>query len=102
MGKNQVRLHPRLSAQLTQHAEFIARVSKPAAQRFRTEFAAMLKRLADNPYQFPHYDDPNLPAELYRKAIFAKWYKVVFYVEDTDVYVDAVVDGRSDYNSGIR
>lgn len=102
MSKYQVLLHPRLSIQLTQHAEFIARVSRPAAQRFRAEFAALLKRLADNPFQFPHYDDPNLPAELYRKAVFAKWYKVVFYVEDMDVYVDAVVDGRADYNSGIR
>lgn len=102
MGKYQVHLHPRLSAQLTRHAEFIARVSRPAAQQFRMEFAKILKQLAENPYQFPHYDDPNLPAELYRKALFAKWYKAVFYVEDGDVYVDAVVDGRTDYNKEFR
>ena len=102
MGKYQVHLHPRLAAQLTQHAEFIARVSRPAAQRFRTEFAAALKQLAENPYQLPPYDDPNLPVELYRKASFAKWYKAALYIEDRDVYVDAVMDGRSDYNKGLH
>lgn len=97
MSKYQVKINPRLGSHLAQHAEFIARVSKPAAIRFRKEFSEILERLADNPFQFPVYDDPNLPPEFYRKALFAKWYKVVFYVEQSIVYVDAVVDGRKDF-----
>lgn len=99
MPKYQIRFHPRLKIQLEQHAEFIARVSYPAAKRFRDELARLLQRLEENPYQFPFYDDPNLPPERYHKAIFAKWYKVVFYIEGKTVYVDAVVDGRADYRS---
>ena len=102
MSNYHVRLHPRLSVQLVQHAEFIARVSKPAALHFRDEFADTLHRLAENPYQFPPCDDPNLPPELYRTALFAKWYEVVFYVDGSDVFVEAVVDARSDNQNGIR
>ena len=85
MPKYLVRFHPRIKMQLAQHAEVIARVSVPTARRFRSEFALVLEQLAKNPYQFPYYDDPNLPPERYRKCLFAKWYKA------------AVVDGRSDY-----
>ena len=97
LSKYQVKVFPHVNRQLVRHAAFIANVSKPAALRLRNEFAEILKRLKDNPYQFPPYDDPNLPPDVYRKALFAKWYKVVFYIEDDSVYVDAIVDGRADW-----
>ena len=75
------------------HTEFISRVSVSAAERFVVDFEAIICRLSENPYQFPNCDDPNL-ADTYRKAIFAKWYKMIFSVEDDTVYIDAVVDGR--------
>lgn len=96
MAKYQVQFHPRVGVQLSRHAEFIARVSKTAAQKFRSDFAETLHRMQDNPYQFPTCDDPNLPAGFYRKALFGKWYKMIFYIEDTIVFVDAVADCRSD------
>ena len=80
---------------MVRYAEFIARVSIPAAIRFYEDFSDILQRLSRNPYQFPFYDDPNLPSGIYRKALFAKWYKVIFYIEGKEVIVDAVVDGRS-------
>ena len=98
LGKYLVKVFPHVNSQLVRHASFIANVSKAAAIRFRDEFAEILKKLNDNPYQFPSYDDPNLPPDVYRKVLFAKWYKVVFYVEGNTVFVDAVVDGRSDLN----
>lgn len=94
MAKYEVILNARLDQMLLKHAEFISRVSIPAAKRFRQEFAEVVRRLSENPYQFPTYDDPNLPPDTYRKAIFAKWYKAVFSVEGHTVYLDAVVDGR--------
>ena len=75
------------------HTEFISRVSVPAAERFGVDFEAIICRLSENPYQFQSCDDPNL-SDTYRKAVFAKWYKMIFSVEDDTVYVDAVVDGR--------
>ncbi len=79
------------------HAEFIARVSPAAAYRMKEQFDAILARLRENPFQFPLARNPNLPAEIYRTAGFAKWYQLVFSVEGNTVYVDAVVDMRSDY-----
>ena len=96
MAKYRVQIHPRVGAQLSRHAEFISRVSRAAAQRFRSDFAEMLRRMQDNPYQFPLCNDPNLPVNFYRKALFGKWYKVIFYIEDTNIFVDAVADCRSD------
>ena len=82
MAKYQVQVHPRVASQLVQHAEFIARVSKPAAQRFRVGFSEILRRMQENPYQFPSCDDPNLPS--------------IFYIENQQVFVDAVADCRSE------
>lgn len=93
MGKFKVIFDPALDQMLLKHTEFISRVSVPAAERFLDEFEAVIQRLSENPYQFPSCDDPNL-ADTYRKAVFAKWYKMIFSVEDDAVYVDAVVDGR--------
>lgn len=93
MAKFKVIFDPALDRMLLQHTEFISRVSVPAAERFLDEFEAVIQRLSENPYQFPSCDDPNL-ADTYRKAIFAKWYKMIFSVEDDTVYIDAVVDGR--------
>ena len=93
MGKFIVIFDPALDRMLLQHTEFISRVSVPAAERFLDEFEAVIQRLSENPYQFPSCDDPNL-ADTYRKAVFAKWYKMIFSVEGNTVYIDAVVDGR--------
>lgn len=95
MAKYKVRFNPRIQMQLAQHAEFIVRISKPAALNFRAEFFDILHRLEENPLQFPCFDDPNLPPDTYRKAIFAKWYKAVFSIENETVYVEVIVDGRA-------
>lgn len=95
MAKYLVRIHPRVGVQLSRHAEFIARVSKTASQKFRSDFAETLHRIQDNPYQFPICDDSNLPTGFYRKALFGTWYKMIFYIEDMSVFIDAVVDCRS-------
>lgn len=99
MEKYQIILASRVETQLLQHMEFLARVSLPAAKRFRAEYAEILDRLEDNPYQFPPETDLSLPAGLYRKALFAKRYKALFSVDGHAVYLDAVVDCRQQNNT---
>ena len=94
MSKYTVKFNPRLAGQLETHAAFLAKVSKPAARRLLSEFRALIKQLSDNPYLYPPYEDPNLPPDIYHKAVLGQWYKVVYSVEGDFVYVDAVVDGR--------
>ena len=98
MGRYQVITSGRVESQLLQHVEFLARVSIPAAKRFRNEFSSVLDDLEENPYQFPLDTDSNLPDGVYHKALFAKWYKALFMIQDHTVYLDAVVDCRQNYN----
>ena len=86
------------SDMILEHIRFISRVSVSAAKRVRTEFAELTCRISENLYQFHVLEDPNLPRDTYRKALFAKWYKAVFYADGDTVYIDAVVDGRRDHN----
>jgi len=88
----------RVDAMLLEHISFLANVSLSAAKRFRSDYATILERLADNPFQFPVEHDLNLPEGAYRKALFFKRYKAVFLVENNTVYLDAVVDCRQNFN----
>ena len=99
MAKFTVIASSRVDRQLLQHMEFLARVSIPAAKRFRNEYAGILGQLEENPSQFPTDTDPNLPDGLYHKAPFAKWYKALFTTEGDTVYLDAVVDCRQSTDS---
>lgn len=94
MTKYAVVIADKVDRQLLRHVEFLSRVSVPAARRFRNDFGVILNRLEENPLQFPQDTDPNLPSELYRKALFSKWYKALFMIEGQTVYLDAIIDCR--------
>lgn len=94
MAGYRVLVASRVKGQLLRHTEFLARVSVPAARRFRDEYAGVLRQLEENPYQFPVDTDLNLPEGLYRKALFAKRYKALFLIEGNTVWLDAVADCR--------
>ena len=79
---------------LEKACEGVDRVS--AAKRMTAEFAKVLDTLEQNPFQFPAETDYNLPDGAYRKALFSKWYKVIFSVSGDTVYLDAVLDCRQD------
>ena len=96
MANYNVIVAERADKMLIRHARFLTKVSKPAALRLADGFRDVLRELGENPYQFPVETDGNLPAGLYRKALFCKWYKAVFMVENRNVYLDAVLDCRQD------
>ena len=96
MSKYTVIVSRRADEMLIQHAKFLARVSVPAAEKMVLEFELILDSLEENPYQYPVDDDCNLPKGMYRKALFCKWYKALFSVSGTNVFLDAVVDCRQD------
>ena len=85
---------------LIQHTRFLAQVSVPAAERMVSEFELVLDSLEKNPSQYPVDEDYNLPRGMYRKALFCKWYKVLFSVSGTKVFLDAVIDCRQDLPLG--
>lgn len=94
MSKYKIIIASRVDQQLLRHIEFLAKVSIVAARNLRTEYAEVLERLEENPYQFPLETDSVLRDGGYHKAIFYKRYKAVFLIEDNIVYLDAVADCR--------
>lgn len=96
MGKYTVTVSRRADAMLVRHTRFLANVSVPAARGLTTEFEKVLDALEDNPFQFPVETEYELPPGQYRKALFCKRYKALFFVEGKRVYLDAVLDCRQD------
>lgn len=97
MGKYAVIVSQRADEMLVKHARFLARVRVSAAKRMVDEFEQVLDTLEENPYQFPAEEEYDLPAG-YRKALFCKWYKAVYLVDESErkVYLDAVLDCRQE------
>ena len=97
MSKYTVIVSRQADAGLIKCARFMAQVSIPAARKMVDQFESIVERLEDNPFQFPVDEDENLPSDVYRKALFAVWYKVLFTVDESTVFLDAVLDVRQKY-----
>jgi len=97
--KYEVRLAERAGKMLLSHTEFITRISTSAARKLLSEFAKAEHKLAENPYVYPYADEldvPGIPGETYRKCFFYGRYKVIFLVDDSCVFIDAVIDCRQE------
>jgi len=84
---------------LLAHTEFLARVSIPAARKLICEFKDLKNNLSINPHQYPYADDldvPGIPPNTYRKGVFFGRYKALFLIENSAVYIDAIIDCRQD------
>lgn len=84
----------RVPSQVKSHVQFLLNVSIRAAKAFRNDLNKTLIEIQSNPFQFPYdtaFDDEDLK---YRKAVFSKRYKILFFVENDDIHIDAVVDCR--------
>ena len=98
MEKHRILLASRVKTQLLNHSRFLTNVSIPAAKRFRDAFKETLRRLEDNPFQFPEEDEIFLPGKTYRKALFEGRYKALFRIEGKIVWIYAVIDCRQQNN----
>ena len=83
---------------LVEHARFLAQVSEAAAERLAAEFYIKAKTLERMPERCPWLSGYSIPEKKYRKLIFEDNYMLVFQIVGDIVYVDAMVDCRSEYN----
>lgn len=95
MPNYNVRVSEHIAANMLEYTNFISNVSVDAAKRFMFEFEKVVDHLEDNPFQFQIDTSFKNPAK-YRRVVFAKWYKCLFTVEGTTVYLDYIVDCRQD------
>jgi len=83
---------------LIEHVCFLAQVSETAAERLTNEFYTKSKTLEHMPERCPWLSGYSIPEKKYRKLIFEGNYMLVFQIVGYKVYVDAMVDCRSEYN----
>ena len=83
---------------LIQQTRFLAQVSETAAERLAAVFYKSANSLEMMPERCPWLTDPYIPEHKYRKLVFEKNYMLLFQVIGDSVFVDAVVDCRSEYN----
>ena len=95
MAKYKIIVSRHVAGHLRSHVEFISRVSIKAARQFVAEYEDVLNRMEENPLQFQidtSFDNP----DEYRRAVFGKWYKCLFVIDGTTIYLESVVDCRQE------
>lgn len=83
---------------LITHTRFIANVSEKAAMQFVEEFNNKTKSLEKFPERNPLVIDSMIPVGKYRKLVIMKRYLLIYQIKDENVYVDALLDCRQDFN----
>ena len=84
-------------AMLDSHVDFLARVSQSAAAKLIDEVLDDIASLSVNPQRFPAFENEFIPDNRYRRMLSAKRYLVLYEIDGTNVFVDYIVDCRSDY-----
>lgn len=100
--KYRVIVSDRAKRMLGTHIRFMAQVNKEAAIAKKKELMTAMRSLESMPQRFPFFEEPYIPPNKYHKMFVAKWYLVLYQIEDDTVYVDAILDCRKDYSWLIR
>ena len=96
----QVVVDPAANDRMYEHFEFMARVSETAAEKLLDGLLASIRSLENMPKRNPVYSRPYLPDGKYRYLISCDRYRIVYQIEENNVYVDDIQDCRqSDVNN---
>ncbi|MDR0909286.1 MAG: type II toxin-antitoxin system RelE/ParE family toxin [Spirochaetaceae bacterium] len=88
---------PEALSMLHEHADFLAQVSLPAAERLEDMFYQKINSLSFWPERYRWLENPAIPRHKYRRLPFEKNYMIVYRVTEDTVYIDFVLDARMDY-----
>ena len=92
----------RAKRMLGTHIRFVAQVNKEAAIAKKKELMTAMRSLESMPQRFPFFEETYIPPNKYHKMFVAKWYLVLYQIEDDTVYVGTILDCRKDYSWLIR
>lgn len=96
--KYKVIVSDRAKRMLLTHIRFMAQVNKDAARAKKKELIEAMRSLERMPQRFPFFEEVYMPPNKYHKMFVAKWYLVLYQIQDDTVYVDYILDCRKDYN----
>ena len=100
--KYKVIVSDRAKRMLGTHIRFMAQVNKDAAKAKKQELMEAMRSLERMPQRFPFFEEAYIPTNKYHKMFVAKWYLVLYQIQDDTVYVDYILDCRKDYSWLIR
>ncbi len=100
--KYRVIVSERAKRMLGTHIRFVAQVNKEAAIAKKKELMTAMRSLESMPQRFPFFEETYIPPNKYHKMFVAKWYLVLYQIEDDTVYVDTILDCRKDCSWLIR
>lgn len=88
----------RAKRMLGEHIRFLAKVSPDAARKKKQQIMTELRSLSHWPQRFPFFDADYIPANKYHKMFVDRWYLVLYQIRDDTVYVDYILDCRTEYS----
>ena len=100
--KYKVIVSDRTKRMLGTHIRFMAQVNKDAAKTKKQELMEAMRSLERMPQRFPPFEEAYMSTNKYHKMFVAKWYLVLYQIQDDTVYVDYILDCRKDYSWLIR
>ena len=100
--KCKVIVSDRTKRMLGTHIRFMAQVNKDAAKTKKQELMEAMRSLERMPQRFPFFEEAYMPTNKYHKMFVAKWYLVLYQIQDDTVYVDYILDCSKDYSWLIR
>ncbi len=100
--KYQVIVSDRAKRMLGVHIRFMAQVNKDAAIAQKKTLMAAMRSLSQMPQRFPFFEAVYIPPNKYHKMFVAKWYLILYQIQDDTVYIDYILDCRQDYSWLIR
>ena len=100
--KYKVIVSDRAKRMLGTHIRFMAQVNKDAIKTKKQELMKAMRSLERMPQRFPFFEEAYIPTNKYHKMFVAKWYLVLYQIQDDTVYVDYILDCRKDYSWLIR
>ena len=93
-------IDPSANDRMFEHFEFLARVSRAAAEKLLDNLMASIHSLEHMPQRNPVFSRPYLPNGKYRYLISHNRYRIVYQIEGKNVFVDDIQDCRqSDLNN---
>ena len=93
----QVIVSKRATQQLVEHAAFAAGLEERLGYQLIEDFRNAADSLQRFPYRNPILRSEVFTTEKYRKMVFDKWHLLIYQIKGESVYIEYIIDGRSDY-----
>ena len=94
-----VHILSKANAKFEGHIEFLAQVSESAAEKLYDAFYNSQRKLSENPYLYPKYE--NKAGFNLKYTIFSKRYRIVFEIIGNEVYIHDIQDCRQNTNQNL-